>query len=69
MAALSLYDTKSFLNHCRKSPVNFPAEQYCLSAMRAFYKKGCAGIKPWPHCSRNVTGIAADEWSKGCESS
>jgi hypothetical protein len=39
MAALSLYDTKSFLNHRRKSPVNFPVEQNNLSAMRVLLER------------------------------
>ena len=39
MAVRSLYEKQSFSNRRRKSPVNFPAEQYSLSAVFALLRR------------------------------
>ncbi len=69
MAAFSLYEKKIlFKNRRRKSPVNFPVEQYNLSAMRALLERAAPVLnRSRIVCSRNVTGIAVGEWSKGCD--
>ena len=49
-----LYDKQSFLNRRRKSPVNFPAEQYSLSAIRTLLEKAA----PVLNRGRTVHGIS-----------